>query len=426
MTAPRGQAGSRANFSTLATRAKQQWLFVEPCVREPLMVTPLGSSSHPHFKPPPAQGWALQCYDREVAALRHAEARRAAIRRRRGGLDSVRTKDVTASLDVLFDGVTKGSEELYDGLPALSLDGQALATAITTHLARPTLPPPRALLRGLCTAAGLCMERATNALSAVFDKLLPRAEAIGTAMERSQSYWRTKLDELPEGCHAPLSSTRRWRRRAHCRHQSGRRCLGEPPWQPKSANAAVAAPRRTQGSRCAPRYTVSSCDTRHHQRDTRTARCCATRRRTAPHYLTRHRTTRHRAARHLTARNRGARHSTAQRRTERRCTARYRSTTLRTAWHRAARRRMAGHRTARHCTARHCKAQRLAARHRMARHSTRVHRVHASGPLWRLRGEMFQLCVSARAAFQTRTPAGGRGPRRRCPARTSTTVPARL
>ena len=79
LTAPRGQAGSRANFSTLAARAKQQWLLVEPCVHEPLMVTPLGSSSHPHFKTPPAHGWALQCYDREVAVLCQAEARRAAI-----------------------------------------------------------------------------------------------------------------------------------------------------------------------------------------------------------------------------------------------------------------------------------------------------------------------------------------------------------
>ena len=67
MTAPRGRAGSRTNFSTLAARAKQRWLLVEPCVRDPLMVTPLGPSPHPHFKPPPEHGWALQCYDREVA-----------------------------------------------------------------------------------------------------------------------------------------------------------------------------------------------------------------------------------------------------------------------------------------------------------------------------------------------------------------------
>ena len=56
----------------------------------------------------------------------------------------------------------------------------------------------------------------------------------------------------------------------------------------------------------------------------------------------------------------------------------------------------------------------------------RAQQVHASAPLGRLRSEMFRLHVLARAAFRTRTPAGGRGPRRRCPARTSTTVPARL
>ena len=98
---------------------------------------------------------------------------------------------MTALLNVLFDGVTKESGMLYDGLPALSLDGQALAAVITAHLARPAIPPPRVLLRGLYTAAGLCMERATGALRAAIDGLLPRAEAIGAAMERSQSFRRT-------------------------------------------------------------------------------------------------------------------------------------------------------------------------------------------------------------------------------------------
>ena len=50
-------------------------------------------------------------------------------------------KGVAVSLNVLFDGVTKGSKELYNGLPALSLDGQALATAITVHLVRPACTP---------------------------------------------------------------------------------------------------------------------------------------------------------------------------------------------------------------------------------------------------------------------------------------------
>ena len=42
-------------------------------------------------------------------------------------------REVTALLNTLFDGVMNGSEKLYDGLPALSLDGQALAVAITAH-----------------------------------------------------------------------------------------------------------------------------------------------------------------------------------------------------------------------------------------------------------------------------------------------------
>ena len=65
---------------------------------------------------------------------------------------------MTVSLDVLFDGVVKGSEELYDGLPALSLDGQVVATAITAHLAQLVLPPLWVVLCRLCATAGLCME----------------------------------------------------------------------------------------------------------------------------------------------------------------------------------------------------------------------------------------------------------------------------
>ena len=49
-TAARGRAGSRTAFAALSTRAKQQWLFVEPCMREPLMVMPLRHGVHPHFK----------------------------------------------------------------------------------------------------------------------------------------------------------------------------------------------------------------------------------------------------------------------------------------------------------------------------------------------------------------------------------------
>ena len=89
-------------------------------------------------------------------------------------------------LDVLLAGVAAGPERLYGGLSALSLDGQLLALMIRAHLKRPALPSPQALLCSLCTAAGLCMERLTDTLRAAFDKLLPQAEAIGTAMERSQ------------------------------------------------------------------------------------------------------------------------------------------------------------------------------------------------------------------------------------------------
>ena len=117
-----------------------------------VVVTPLESNSHPHFKQPPAQGWALTCHDKEVADLRWSEAERARYWRQRNGLDSERTREVTASLNTLFDSITKGSEKLHDGLPALSLDGQALAVAITANLARPAIP--RTLLRGLCMCCG--------------------------------------------------------------------------------------------------------------------------------------------------------------------------------------------------------------------------------------------------------------------------------
>ena len=50
------------------------------------------------------------------------------------------------------------------------------------------------------------MDCVTDMLSAAFDKLLAQAEAISTAMERSQSYWHAMLDELPTGCHTPLPS----------------------------------------------------------------------------------------------------------------------------------------------------------------------------------------------------------------------------
>ena len=60
-TAACGHAGSRTTFATLSARARQQWLLVEPCMREPLMLTPLDYDTHPHFKRPPPQGWSLGC-----------------------------------------------------------------------------------------------------------------------------------------------------------------------------------------------------------------------------------------------------------------------------------------------------------------------------------------------------------------------------
>ena len=209
---------------------------------------------HPHFKRPPPQGWSRGCYTAAVLKLSKNDVNRTRGRRQRAGFDKERVRDVRTHLAALLDGVTVGSERLYDGLPARSLDGQALAIAIAAHLGRPAMPPPAELLHGLCEAAGLCVEQATESLCSVLVDLCLQADAIGTAMERSQAYWRAKLDGLPEGCHAPLSPTRRWRRRTQCRHQGGRLCLGEPPWQPKSANAAAAAPHR---SRC-PRRTLTA------------------------------------------------------------------------------------------------------------------------------------------------------------------------
>ena len=222
------------------------------------MATPLGPNSHPHFKLPPAQGWALKCYEHDVAELQRKEAIRVGYRRQRLGLDPERTREVSKSLDILLAGVTEGSGKLYDGLPASSLDGQVPAVAITAHLARPAIPLAPALLRGLCAAAGLCLDRATGALRENNTGLQRQAAAIGEAVERSRSFWRAMLDGLPEGCHAPLSSTCRWQRRAHCKHQGRRLCLGEPPWQPKSANAAVAAPRRARASRGASSASATS------------------------------------------------------------------------------------------------------------------------------------------------------------------------
>lgn len=168
-------------------------------------------------------------------------------RRWRDGLDPERVLEAHKQLDDLFAKVAAGSELLYDGLPASSLDGQPLAVAIEAHLARPAIPAAAELLRGLCTAVGLCLERAGCTLHQQIAALQEQAATLQAEVERSQRFWRAMLSELPDGCRRPLSSSCRWRRRAHCRHQ-GRLCLSEPPWQPRTANAAVAAPRATRSS----------------------------------------------------------------------------------------------------------------------------------------------------------------------------------
>ena len=97
--------------------------------------------------------------------------------------------------------------------PRLWTDMQLLALAIRAHLERPAIPSPQTLLCGLCAAAGLCMERATSALRSKIADLRTQVEAISAAVERSQSFWRTLCDGLPEGCgaaalsHLPLVST---------------------------------------------------------------------------------------------------------------------------------------------------------------------------------------------------------------------------
>ena len=160
-----------------------------------------------------------------------ANLKRVGFRRRRNGLDSERESAVRQELDALLSAVTAGSELLYDGLPASSLDGQPLAVAIEAHLRHPAIPMAEELLRGLCTAAGLCLVWVECTPRAKIADLREHAAEVQAAVERSQCYWRAMLEEVPEGCRRPLPSSCRWRRRARCRHHSGRhRHLGEPPW----------------------------------------------------------------------------------------------------------------------------------------------------------------------------------------------------
>ena len=174
------------------------------------MVTPLEPGGHPHFTLPAAQGWALKRLADTLKWLGQAEAKRMWYRRQRDGLDPGRLRDVRTALSGLLAEVSVGSKLLYDGLPASSLDGQLLDTAIVAHLARPTIPAVRELLHGLCTAAGLCLERAGCTLCKQVEALRGQAAAVQAAAVRSQGFWRVMLGRLPEGCCRPLSSSCCW------------------------------------------------------------------------------------------------------------------------------------------------------------------------------------------------------------------------
>ena len=91
-------------------------------------------------------------------------------------------------LYTLFDSITKGSGKLYDGLPALCLDGQVLAVVITTHLTQPVIHSPQTLLHSLCATAGLYMGQATDVLRATIGGLWPQAEVIGEVVQCSQKF----------------------------------------------------------------------------------------------------------------------------------------------------------------------------------------------------------------------------------------------
>ena len=97
----RGHAGSHTTIATLPACARQWWLLVKPCMCEPLMITPLGHDSHPHFKRPPSQGWSVGCYAIAVNCLERKEAKRKQRRRWWDSLDSERVHNVSEQLDTL-------------------------------------------------------------------------------------------------------------------------------------------------------------------------------------------------------------------------------------------------------------------------------------------------------------------------------------
>ena len=101
-TAARGRAGSRSTFDAQLARARQEWLFVEPCMRDPLMITPLGPSVHPHFKQPPPQGWSQGCSKTLLTGARSIRTANGGSRRRaRAERDRRRELEYALGLDVL-------------------------------------------------------------------------------------------------------------------------------------------------------------------------------------------------------------------------------------------------------------------------------------------------------------------------------------
>ena len=128
-------------------------------------------------------------------------------------------QDMSKCLDDLLARVAVGSELLYDGLPALSLDGQPLTVAVKAHLAHPAIPAAAELLRGLCTAMGLCLECAECTLCAHVTALREQSLVVQEVMEWSQHFWCAMVAGLPEGCHLPLSLRFQWQHCVHCAHQ---------------------------------------------------------------------------------------------------------------------------------------------------------------------------------------------------------------
>ena len=111
---PSGQ-GLLLMGSTKALAAANWWSIAEVTLTAAIGVAALAGGF---------QGWALKRCDNAVVWLGQKEAKRLRHRRRRDGLDSGRVLEVRKTLDDLLTEVAAGSELLYDGLLASSLDGQ--------------------------------------------------------------------------------------------------------------------------------------------------------------------------------------------------------------------------------------------------------------------------------------------------------------